>query len=241
MVDESIINKVFTDVLLKCNSLTLTKINGFVNEIIDDSEISGLISKNIYNWVKNYWSSNTEHIITYDYEENKRIKHGKEHEVEWDEDVVEKASKEGLLFSIHNHPNTTSFQSGNDLDMAVIANVKYNITIGKDGLMLIVNNNPVEERNLERLWTDNLYWQTHSSFKRWDINNLQEFEESHLELINNLKLEFENGDISYQELNDKLMKHYQKFMRDNITENIESLEDELYANECNFSFYYLPV
>ena len=191
-----------------------------------------ILKKNILSFYKDYRKKNKEFLTTID-NEGTILTVGGDYEdsVDWDGDVIFKGEREGILLSIHNHPNSTTLPSSADFNRLCQTNCKYSVTVSSDGVLIVKNTNPLEIFDRNNVLNNKLYTSTQLAYTGFMYNMLDNFEKDYNDKIVDLKSKYHYDDVDLFENDDKLREGYFKdknvLLTDYVSENIGGVLDNL--------------
>lgn len=209
-MNEEYIIKALDDAIFKCGGL-YSNLNKMLSDVVDNDDEYKILKKNILSFYKDYRKKNKEFLTTIDNDGNVLTVGGDyEGSVDWDDDVISKGEQEGILLSIHNHPNSTTLPSSADFNRLCQTNCKYSITVSSDGVLIVKNTNPIEVFDREHVLNNDLYTDTQLAYTGFMYNVLDNFENDYNDKIMDLKSKYHYDDIDLFENDDKLKEGYFK-------------------------------
>lgn len=245
MVTKNTINKIFTKLILQNKHLHGnfgTQIRKTLHNITNDKNEYSILRDTIFNFYKKYNSDKTtEHLEILSKNQNKFITHGKPNarEVEWTSEMRNVAQSEGLLYSIHNHPLTTSIQSQSDLEILLQGNIKYSITLSNDGLMIIKNNNEQIEIDENNWFRNDIYFNTIRQYNMFSLEENNNCKDKYPSEYQDIVSRLNNNSITEEQANveqDSIFREYSKKNKYDYAENyIKHIE-----TDTNLKVYHIP-
>lgn len=248
MVEKEIINKTLTNAIIKCTGV-YANLNKVLPSIVDNDNELHLLKSSISSFYKHYRNKTYELLETRDYDNNViTVTNHEEGSVDWDDNVISKGEKEGILYSIHNHPNSTTLMSSADFNRLCQTNCKYSITVSSDGVMIVKNTHPLEVFNRDNILKDKFFMATERGYNSFMYNMLDDFENSYYTEIEKIKTKYNYNDFEQFDNNPELQDAYfndkekllTKYCKDNMDSILNSLQDNLDNRVKGLEIIHIP-
>ena len=213
-----------------------------LHQITDDENEYKILRKTIFDFYDKYnTEKRREHLEVMDYNNNTYIAKGDKdaREVDWTQEMTDIALNEGMLYSIHNHPTTTSVQSLNDLDILLKGNVKYSITLSNDGLMIIKNNNEFLTIG-DQFWSNDILWSTNTAFQRFTTEKKKKCREKYSTEYESISQRLNTGEITQEDANEEWDTVFREYSKTNSRSYVQNYKNKIENGENNLNIYHVP-
>ena len=187
----------------KC-SVTLKQIRKdiepVIREIADSEEDYEYLMETVPRFYRDYYNADKEHLLMTNNSFEEWRNSGNGNSVAPNEEMV---NNKDVLFSIHNHPNGYCFQSDGDWYVNAYGRTKYMLSVAKDGIMIVKDNdrnhipNPNGVRSLALDWVNGVIDKNLSSERT------------------KIAFDLMLGEISTEEANSQMTKVLDKYVGDN--------------------------
>jgi hypothetical protein len=211
------------------------KLKEQLEEIIDEEqEEKDLIFDTLSEFMDEVGDELDHEIATYIDNNNKISKAvGNESSVNVPYHVVEEGNKNGLLFSIHNHPSNNSMQSIGDIKTAVNLREKYAFTyVPETKEFLLLKNKNVQ--GVPKYYYESVYGEDIvSKFTDYRRKVIKDYQKNSKELKEIIKL-YKKGKLSKEESTIRQEKAYAKYLMDTLDKDINNLNNLLEKEGVEF-------
>lgn len=185
--------------------------------ICDSADEAEKIMEPLARFYREHWNSKDENETWMTYQGKTYNAHGGKDNVITPENVREEGSRNGLLFSIHNHPSGLSIQSDADINDMGLCNEKYMITVARDGIT--ITKNPSHDWDVRvgmkaiNRWTDNLLSIIDETpeMQELDRHMLDYTDDEYMTQYEKIQYKWLNDGDNYNEQMDKLNRTYKDY------------------------------
>lgn len=195
--------------------------------ICDTAEEAEIITKNLNDFAKEAKELDHEIMTVVDNDfKITKIFDGEKMTVEYPQDIIIKGSKDGLLMSVHNHPNKNLQMSIADVHSGNVLREKYKITyIDTDEFLMY------KSKNVDKWFFKNVYSEDiEKKYIQFRQDNLAQFNKKYKKQRNKLVNKLNNNKISNEEMQTEWEELYSDYCMENLDKNIKKLnkllEDE---------------
>lgn len=247
MVDKEIIKKTFNKIILK-HGMFFQHIRECLREVTDNKMEYELLRDDIWEFMEATKNSANEQMIVKGNDGSSfKNKKGTVNSVHIPDGVKEFFESGGeILYTIHNHPykdNASScFQSEQDFSLMHSYDVKYSVTIGKDGFMITKNNH--SGANFVSNIYDSIYTKLLDEFHKEYDGQIKELKQKYdVNNKNYSELEDYKGEINVL-LNEHLTKNVGKYVKElddmfiSQKKEFDKIDDKFWKGDCRC--WYVP-
>ena len=240
---ETIINKIIQKKEIKVkHGYFGVEIRKTLHQITDDENEYNILRKAIFDFYEKYnTEKRKEYLEVMDYNNNTHKIKGENytHEVDWTQEMTDIALNEGMLYSIHNHPMTTSVQSWNDLDILLKGNVKYGITLSNDGLMIIKNNNEFLTIS-NQSWSNNIWWATYVGYNKFIDEEFNNCKEKYSNEYNSISQRLNDNKITQETADEEWDSVFREYSKTNSRKYVQNYKTKIENDDTNLIVQYIP-
>lgn len=233
MVKYEHIIKAVEDYLRKC-TVTLKEVRshiiGLVESIATTPEDVEPLIDTITHFYRDTYNKPKEYLICRDYNGNEWFNESDDvyNAVEVPEEAYEEGQKNGLMFSIHNHPDGSAFPSPDDSAINVEQNEEYSIIVGKKEITITKQDtNPDDAYIVEDVGRRHY-------FKHFNI-----MREANYDGIRNITDKISSGKIPVDEGQKELNKKVNKYVKENMGEMVNDLNKMYKGNGVDITVSYV--
>ena len=234
MVSYNLILQTIGDYVEKC-SVTLKgikkNIEPLVKSLTDTQEEYELLMEELPRFYRDRYNLDHETQWLWDYHDKVYMEeNGDAHSVRVPYSAVrEGIDGDGILLSIHNHPNSCSFQSPADYRQQAQINTKYNISIANDGIIITKNENGYRSRyvDVER-----------TTFKT--INGIiQDFRDT--PVAQKIYKDFQDGKLDEETAEEKLNKEMSDYFNKDADKYCEMVNKDLEKDGLKIVSHHIKI
>lgn len=247
---KNIIKAIENDIIQK-HSQYLINIEKALREITDSDEEYKILKEDIWKFYKETKNADHEELILKctdgSFRENRD---GDEHSVPLTDEMKQFAHDNDILYSLHNHPSCSCFQSNGDMIVFSNYSMKYGISIGKDGIMIMKNEMPYSDiSSMEYFrWFNEFNSEYNNYFKVLENSVKNEFDKELNELKEKYNINFYSTTEELEAYKEERKVLWKRYTDEHIGEIIkgydDSIKDKMYdkvnRNKLNVRAFYIP-
>lgn len=202
-----------------------------LSEICDTDKESELISDVLTTFRKQAEGLDHEIMTVIDNEFNiTNIANGGKATVEYPLDTIIKGRKEGLLMSVHNHPNKSLQMSISDVHSGTVLKEKYKFTYVDGGDLLLLKNKNVDNLYYKHIYAEDI----EKKYVQFRKDNLRQFNKKYKRKHDSLLKKYKKGKISKEEMQSEWGDLYSNYCMEQLDKNIIKLNKLLEEEGVEF-------